>query len=70
MIPKAVHRSPGIYLTAEENTAKPQLEDRHRLKWGPLPPNEVGRIAQPVRKGKEGKDGNNKQSILVRIELI
>ena len=32
----------------------------HRLKWGPFPPNEVGRIAQHVRKGegkKEGKDG-------------
>ena len=24
----AVHRSPGIYLTAEENPGKPQIEDR------------------------------------------
>ena len=28
----------------------------HRLKWGPFPPNEVDRIAQPAREGeKEGK---------------
>ena len=24
----------------------------HRLKWGPLPPNEVGSIAQHVRNGE------------------
>ena len=33
----------------------------HRLKWGPISPNEIGRIAQhvsPKGKGtKEGKDG-------------
>jgi hypothetical protein len=28
LIQKAVHRSPGIYLTAEENPGKPQLGDR------------------------------------------
>ena len=28
MIPGAVHRSPGICLTAEENPGKPQLGDR------------------------------------------
>ena len=28
MIPGAVHRSPGICLTAEENSKKPQLGDR------------------------------------------
>ena len=27
MIPGAVHRSPGIYLTAEDNRGKPQLGD-------------------------------------------
>ena len=27
MIPRAVHRSPGICLTAEENPGKPQLGD-------------------------------------------
>ena len=28
MIPGTVHRSPGIYLTTEENPAKPQLVER------------------------------------------
>jgi hypothetical protein len=28
MIPRAVHRSLGIYLTAEENLGKSQLRDR------------------------------------------
>ena len=28
IIPGAVHRSPGIYLTAEGNPGKPQLADR------------------------------------------
>ena len=28
MIPGVVHRSPGICLTAEENSGKPQLGDR------------------------------------------
>jgi hypothetical protein len=27
-----------------------------RLKWGHLPPNEVGRIAQHIRKGEERKE--------------
>ena len=27
MTPEAVHRSPGIWLTAEENAVKPQLGD-------------------------------------------
>ena len=57
MVLGAVHRSPGICLTAEENLRKPQLGDRLmkglscRLKWSPFPPNEVGRIAQHDRKG-------------------
>ena len=29
MIPGAVYRSPGIYLTAEESPGKPQLGDRY-----------------------------------------
>ena len=36
------------------------LCDQSSLNWGPLPPNEVGRIAQHVRKGegrKQGKKG-------------
>jgi hypothetical protein len=31
----------------------------HCLKWGAFPPNEVGRIAQHVRKGGGGKEGRN-----------
>jgi hypothetical protein len=62
MIPGAVHRSPVICLTAEESPGKPQLRpfDEGRLKWGPLLPNEVNRIAQHVSMGdgrKDGKDG-------------
>ena len=60
MILGAVHRSPGICLTVKENPRKLQLgghlikgcETNHRLKWGPFPPNKVGRIAQHVRKGE------------------
>ena len=35
----------------------------HSLKWGPLPPNEVGRITQHIREG-EGKDrvGNKRNT--------
>ena len=49
MILGAVHISPGICLTAEETPRKPQL-GWVLLKWGSFPPNEVGRIAQHVRK--------------------
>ena len=60
MIQGAVRRSPSICVTAKENPRKPQLGDRlmkglcdqSRLKWGPFPPNEVDRIAQPVRMGE------------------
>ena len=45
-----MHRSPGIYLTNEENPRKPQLGDR------PLPLNEVARIAQHVRKEEARKE--------------
>jgi hypothetical protein len=64
MILGAVHRSSGICLTVEENPRKPQLGDwwrgcatSHPLKWGPFPPNEIGRIAQHVRKGEERIEG-------------
>ena len=63
MILRAVHRSPGICLTAEENPRKPQLEDGPMMglcdqsspKWGQFPPNEANRIAQHVRKGERRK---------------
>ena len=68
MILGAVHRSPGIFLTAEENPRKPQLGDRlmkglcdqSSPQMGSLSSNEVGRISQHIKKGeemKEGKDG-------------
>ena len=59
MILGDVHRSPGICPAAEENPRTFQLGDRlmtsHRIKWGPFPPNEVGRIAQHARKGERRK---------------
>ena len=36
MILGAVHRSPGICLTAEENSRKPQLEDQSSPQMGSL----------------------------------
>ena len=62
IIPGAVHGSPGIYLTAEENLRKSLLED-HQMKdeqpviasKGPLTPNDVSRIAQHVRYGGRKK---------------
>ena len=68
MILGAVHRSPGICLTVEENPRKPQLGDRlmkgcatsHRLKWGPFPPNEVDGIAHSTS-GRE-KEGNKERT--------
>ena len=57
--PGAVHRSPGIYLTAEENPEEPQVRGcatGHRLKWSPLPPNEVSGIAM-LRKWQLGVKG-------------
>ena len=52
MKPVTVHRPPDIYLTAEENPAKPQLGSCatiHRLKCGPWPANVGGMVAQHVR---------------------
>ena len=67
MILGAVHRSPGICLTAEENPRKPQLGDcpmkglcnQSSPQMESFPLNEVGRIVQHVKEGdgrKEGKD--------------
>ena len=57
-----VHRSPGIYATSKEKLRKTSGrrssdEDcmTSRFKFGPLPPNEVDRIVQHVKEGKEGK---------------
>ena len=44
---------------SEECPRKSQLGDHHHLKWGPLPPNYIGRIAEHVRDG-EGKKEKGK----------
>ena len=46
MILGAVHRSPQL-----RDRLMKGLSTSHRLKWGPFPTNEVGRIAQHIRKG-------------------
>ena len=54
MIPETVHKSPAIYLATAQNPGNPSEEacaTSHNLKWDPLPPNDVGRIAQHVREG-------------------
>ena len=61
MVPRVLLKSPGIYLTAEEDPGKPQLEHRlmkavRAVKWGPLPPNDVGRITQHARRGDGWKE--------------
>ena len=64
MILGALHRFPGICLTAEENPGKPQLGPRlvkgcatsHRLKWEHFPSNEVGISHSTLGGEKEGKD--------------
>ena len=76
MILRAVHRYFGICLTDEENPRKPQLGDcfiegaMRSPQMGYLSPNEVGRIAQHVRKGegrKAGKDGKGPIVIFVHL---
>ena len=64
MIPGAVHRSPGICLKLrkflEPVVRRPSDERWSSSQIGTLPPNEISRITQHVRKGegrKEGKDG-------------
>ena len=63
MMPETVQRSPGNIFRAEENPRKPQVGDCRRAcdqslpQMGPFTLNNVGRIAQHVRKGrKEGND--------------
>ena len=54
-----VQRSPDIYLAPEqnpENLRRPSDDIKgyvtsHRLKWGTLPPNDIGIIAQHMRVG-------------------
>ena len=62
MIPGAVQNLLAVTLRLRKSpeklskeTVDEDSETIHRLKWGPLPPNEVGRIAQHVKKGKGRK---------------
>ena len=71
MIPEAVQRSPGIYLTAKatpktlaRRTSIMAVRPVIASNEGTFCPNEIGRIAQHAReaeKRKEGKDGFNKK---------
>ena len=41
----------------KQETTRNGCATRHRFKWDPLPPNEIGSTAQYVRMEKEGKGG-------------
>ena len=72
MVLGAVHRSPGICLAAEKNPIKPQLGDplmKGLCDQGPFPPNEVGGIAQHVRKGEGRKDGKDEVGIIFQYTI-
>ena len=61
MIPRAVHRTPGIYRTAEEKPRKTIVRrwygkgfvTNHLIKWGPLFSNDDDRIAQHAGEGED-----------------
>ena len=61
---QAIQKYSDIYLMAENDHSWETSDEGHmtsqHLKWGPLPPNDVGKIAQYFRKGEgrnDGKDG-------------
>ena len=73
MRPMAVHRSPGIYFTVEENPVNFNWEKSdedyatsHRLKWDPSLSNDVGRIAENIKAG----EGKNKETMGTGYERI
>ena len=55
MMPRAVHSSPGIYLTAEENLGKPQLGDRLRMLCDQPSP-QMSSVGENAGEKKEKKD--------------
>ena len=68
------NRFPGICLTTEINPRKPQLGNRrgahssttsHYFKWGPFPPNEVGRATLPAPLAKP--IGSSQKSMLKNL---
>jgi hypothetical protein len=65
MIPGAVHRSPVIYLRAEENPGKPQLGDRH-------PSNGIPYFQmRPARPhSTPGREKNGKRERTGRVKLL
>ena len=71
MIPRAVHRYPGIYLPAEENPRKLRWQSDEgcatspRLKRVFLPSNDVCRIEQQVNKREEGKKKKKEKGITI-----
>jgi hypothetical protein len=42
----------------------------HRFNWSPLPPNEVGRIAQHVREAQGRKEGRKKERKKDEVQFI
>ena len=65
MIPEAVHRSPGIYLTTEENPEKPQLGNRLMKAVQPvIATNEVPYLQMrsiELHREKQGKDEDQRE---------
>ena len=65
--------SPDICVASEITPEKPQLEDcatSDRLKWGLVPPNEVGRIAQHVRKGEQKRRRKGRGMVIKSINSV
>ena len=69
MIPGAMHRCLGIYLTGEEYPGKSRLGDHlsdlSSSQMGSLPLNEAGRITQRVRKEEGRKERKDPLSSLI-----
>ena len=73
MKPGDVHRSSGIYLKTEQETSASKQSDEGcvttlSLKWGPLPPNDVGMIVECVRVGEERKEREKESYFLCQWE--
>ena len=56
MKPGSVHRSPGIYLSAEESPSYETVDkdDQSSPQKRSLPLSDIGRIAEHVREGRKG----------------
>jgi hypothetical protein len=70
IIPVAVHRSPGIYLTTEETPRKPQLGDSLNAVWSVIASNgvpyfQMSSVGSGTTSGreKEGKKIENKTRV-------